>query len=424
MANLFDYLLWRGDLSFAQTPFCAVDGLILSALTYVHFESLVPEEAGSSVPLGDAAEAFLSLPGEERGRVRCENDLRLLELLARAPRFAPLRLACREERFDPAQESQFAALTVLLSETEAFLAFRGTDSTLVGWKEDFNMGFMDAVPAQEMAREYVERFAAAFPGVLRLGGHSKGGNLAVYAAARASEAVQARIEAVYNNDGPGFTDAMVESAGYQRILPKVHTWLPQFSVVGMLLEHREACTVLRSDRQGLLQHDPYSWQVLGGDFVSLEEVTPGSRVTDRALRSWISGMTPEQRGRLVDTVYDILSAGDATRTSEIVTPANLSSSLHALNETDAETRRLLADTLGGLLRSAAGSLAAEIRPRPELLAEPLAKLEQFAEQLPIPEPSIPEPFAEQLARLEQWAKPDTEPEARAEENAPEEAFSG
>lgn len=379
MANLFDYLLWRGDLTFAQAPFCAVDALVLSTLTYVHFEALVPGEPDASVPLGQAAETFLSLPEGERGRVRCENDLRLLALLARSPRFAALGLTCREERFDPAQESQFAALTVLLGGGEAFLAFRGTDSTLVGWKEDFNMGFLDTVPAQEMALAYVSRFAAAFPGRLRLGGHSKGGNLAVYAAARLSEDVQARIAAVYNHDGPGFADAMVESAGYRRILPRVHTWLPQFSVVGMLLEHGEVCTVLQSDQQGLLQHDPYSWQVLGGDFVCLEEVTAGSRVTDRALRSWISGMTPEQRSRLVDTVYEILSAGDATRTSEIVKPANLSSSLHALGGTDAETRKLLADTLTGLLRSAAGSLAEEIRPKPELLPEPLARLEQFAE---------------------------------------------
>ena len=359
MADLFDYLDWRGDIPLSQVPFGPVDNLILSTLSYVRFETVLPSEPGSSVPLKDAAEAYLSLPEGKRGLVRCKQDLELLRALCRAPRFSALGLTCCEDRFEPEREMQFAALAVLLGGKEAFLAFRGTDSTLVGWKEDFNMSFMEAVPAQQAALVYLERFAARFPGRLRLGGHSKGGNLAVYAAARCGAALRRRITAVYNNDGPGFPNKMVASPGYQALLPKLHTYLPQSSVVGMLLEHGEAYTVVKSRQIGLLQHDPYSWEVMGGGFVEVEDVTPGSRLADRTITTWLAGLNPAERETIIDGVFGLLSAGEASYTSDLMRPRTLQAALRSLKDTDEDTLRLLTQTIAQLTRTAVDTMRGE-----------------------------------------------------------------
>lgn len=369
MPNLFDYLTWRGDLPLRQVPLCPVDSLVLSTLAYVHFRDLIPGDCGRSRSLGQAARAFLALPERERDRprTRCKEDLDLLEALLQAPRFADLELTCYSDRFVPEKEMQFAAMAVLLGDGSAYLAFRGTDSTLVGWKEDFNMSFLDTVPAQWAAVDYVKRFAAAFSGPLYLGGHSKGGNLAVFAASRCPPKVRDRIRSVYNLDGPGFTAAFLTSPGYQELLPRIQTFVPQSSIIGMLLEHEEPYTVIQSRQIGILQHDPYSWSVLGGDFIRLEEVTSGSRLADRMTKNWVADLTPEQRGAFIDAVYDLLSAGDVSLARDLIHPQNLAASLRALKDTDEETRRLLGGILLRLARSTADTLREEGVPEPPSL---------------------------------------------------------
>lgn len=353
MTNLFDYLIWRGDLPMEKIPFCPVDALILSALSYVHFGRLIPPGPQACVSIGRAARAYLDLPPDQRGRCRCQEDLKLLDALVRAPRFSSLSLCCCEDRFIPEEETQFCAMAVLLPDGSAFLVFRGTDATLVGWKEDFNMSFLDTVPAQLAAADYVRRFAAGFSGPLRLGGHSKGGNLSVFAAVCCPAEIRDRIKAVFSFDGPGFTRYLLSKPGYPELLTRIFTFVPQSSVVGMLLERKEPYTVVRSGQAGLLQHDPYSWEVLGGGFAEVEEVTPGSRMADRALTAWLAGLTPQQRETVVDTVYGLLSSGDANLVEEVLRPQNLAAALRALKDTPGKDLLTVTDSLSRLARSAA-----------------------------------------------------------------------
>lgn len=359
MTNMLDYLAWRGDLSWNAAAFSPVDGLILSALSYIHLEEQVPPELGRPVTVAEAARQYLALPEGMRGRMRCEQDLALLRAMADAPRFSGLRLAGWEDRFEPERQMQFAAVTAFLPDGSAFLAFRGTDSTLVGWKEDFNMSFLDTVPAQEAALTYLERTAAIFPGPLRLGGHSKGGNLAVFAGSMCQEVVRRRILDVYNNDGPGFTGYVLKSPGYQSLLPRIHTFVPQFSVIGMLLEREEPHVVVKSSQNGIWQHDLYSWEVLGNDFVRMEEVTPGSRMTERTIKTWLAGLTPEERSGAIDAIYGFLSAGEANLTAQVKEPRNLYAVLRAAKNTDENTRRLLTDVFRQLARAAAETIRDE-----------------------------------------------------------------
>lgn len=355
MGNVLDYLAWRGDLPLSQVPFCEVDALILSALSYIRLDGLVGQ-ADPPVPLGRTAQAYLDLSPTRRGRCRTQRDLDLLRALAGSRRFSEMGLCCRADRFLPREETQFAALAVLPGDGSAFLAFRGTDATLVGWKEDFNMSFLDVVPAQRAAAAYIEAFAAGFSGPLILGGHSKGGNLAVTGASLCPARARDRISAVYSFDGPGFTDYLLARPGYQELLTRVHTFVPKSSVVGLLLGHEEPYTVVDSDQKGLFQHDLYSWQVLGPAFVRLEEVDEGSRMMDRALKNWLAGLSRAQRETVADTLYDLLSSGDAKMVREALQPKNLAGALRSALDADPKDLIVLASSLARLAGAALRAL--------------------------------------------------------------------
>ena len=353
MSNLFDYLEWRGDLTLDKVPLGPVDTLVLTTMCYVHFRDILPEGPEGAVSLTKAASAFLALPKEERElRTRSRFDEDLLKKLMDCPRFSSLKLSCHVDRLDEEAELQFAALVIDLGNHGRFVAFRGTDNSLVGWKEDFNMSFQDSVPAQEMAREYLEQCARWFAGDLILGGHSKGGNLAVYAAATCSPQVRNKVRQVYSHDSPGFNDRIMNSEGYVELVGRIHSFVPQSSVVGMLLSHREPYIVVKSKHIGVFQHDPYTWTVRRGDFVRLEDITEGSRVVNQTVKNWAAGMSNEERCEIVDTVYDLLQTTQADRVQELLQPRNIYSILKAVSKEDDESRRMVSEALAQLAKTA------------------------------------------------------------------------
>ena len=239
-------------------------------------------------------------------QTRVPLDLQLLQQAANSTRFGSVRLFRYVESFQEQQEQQFSATTFLLDNDTAYVAFRGTDNTLVGWKEDFNMSFQSEVPSQTAAAAYLQEFSALSIHHILVGGHSKGGNLAVFAAVKAPPVLQARIQAVYNNDGPGFCSDILHSVAYYQILHKVHTFVPEASIVGMLLEHEEDYQVIASTQHGFLQHDPYSWCVNGADWYYLPETSSTSQRLDVSLKHWIASMQPAERERMVDTIFHLL----------------------------------------------------------------------------------------------------------------------
>ena len=236
VTNVLDYLKWRGDLTFTQDPLNAVDALIFSALSYIRYGGAVEEKPEEPVTLRDAAGAFFALDNFEV-RIRAKNDLELLRRASESTRFGLSRICRYTDLYIPEEETQFAAMTFLLDDGTAFLAFRGTDNTLVGWKEDFNMSFRQIIPAQLLALNYTHDVWAAHTAPMRLCGHSKGGNLAVFAAARSSPMIQQWIRGVYNNDGPGFSEYMIGDPGYNAMVPRIRTFVPQSSIIGMIMEH-------------------------------------------------------------------------------------------------------------------------------------------------------------------------------------------
>jgi hypothetical protein len=350
MADLFDYLRWRGDLKFSQVPPGPVDALIFSALSYLDLGGSVTERPDIPISLRDAAVEFFEAECPE-GRCRVKTDLSLLQAAAETKRFGSTLLLQYRNILIPEEETQFAAITFLLDSNAAFVAFRGTDYTLTGWKEDFNMTFQESVPAQRLAARYVAEVSARYPMPLYLGGHSKGGNLAVFSAVKSSPEVRHRIRTVYNHDGPGFTDYIMNDPAYLEILPRICTIIPQSSVIGMLLEHREPYMVVKSKQIGLLQHDFYSWLLDGPAFIPMEEVTADSKFLDRTIKEWLSGMDNAERNEIVDTVFDLLSLGDAKSVFDLIQPKNVRTYLKTLSA-DGKLRKILSDEFMSLMEAA------------------------------------------------------------------------
>ena len=354
MANIIDYVQWRGDIPLAQVPLCAVDALILSFLSYMPFDGRISDSLEESVLLSDAAAYCL----EQGLSSTCvmdsfKEDCRLLEALKHSERFGCIRLTGYVSRFDEETEEQFSATTFLLPQGEAFVAFRGTDSSMVGWKEDFNMSFSVEVPAQGAALDYAVRVAAELDRPMILGGHSKGGNLAAYAGIFAPDEVQERIACVYNFDGPGFNEALLSTPEFRKMDMRIHTFVPQTSMVGILMWHAEPFMVVESDGVGVLQHNPYSWQVMGGHFIMLAERTRESHLAEKTLKSWLADLSAEERKRFIDGVYSVLSVSDGRNVADLFEPKNVRAILRAVSSMDEETKSAIFDVfkrLGNSLR--------------------------------------------------------------------------
>jgi hypothetical protein len=346
MANLLDYLDWRGDLTLAQAPFNEVDNLILAELSFVDFTGIVPAPgAGESVELRAAADTFFSrFPEGEKidmGVLVPDAIPDMLRKMAVSRRFGPMKLNCFTDWLDVDKGEQFAALAVEIGDGSVYLSFRGTDDTLAGWKEDFELACMPEVPAQKKAVRYVRDVAGQYPRrKLRLGGHSKGGNLAVYGGVFCPSAVQRRIADVWSNDGPGFHDDILSLPEHRRLEDRIHSIVPKSSVVGMLLEHEETYTVVDSDQLGFLQHDGFSWQVMGDHFLKLRQVTEQTHLSSQAIRESVHAMPQAQREKFVTGLFDVLTASGAVTLTDLKADSfkAAGSMVKAMKDLDKETR--------------------------------------------------------------------------------------
>ena len=358
MADIFDYIIWRGDLTFDQAPLNCVDSLIFSQMAYFPFDGLWGSDEDGEITLAEAqARLWHRMEQRETPRFQMEKDLKLFPAMARSRRFGSLKLRDFVNRIDLAQEKQFAAITVLLPEG-AFIAYRGTDNTLVGWNEDFNMSFTTPVPAQIDAAKYFAQAASRIPGKIWLGGHSKGGNLAVYAGLFCEDVLRERIAVVYSNDGPGFDGSVVKKEMFQLLEGRLHSFVPQSSVIGLLMEHEEDYVVVHSRQIGILQHDLYSWDVEGPDFVRLDAVKDSSLFLDQTIKEWLTRLEPSRREAFVDAVFRILGSTNANSFSEMKQDILKNSGiiLKSVASLDHETRNMVLEVISVLLKSAQSQL--------------------------------------------------------------------
>ena len=317
MANILDYLDWRGDLPFSASPFNSVDALILAELSYFPAEGIVSDGMDKTVTLAELRDRFDGdkVPQETR-IVSYEQDVELVGKLADSHRFDGMRICGYVNKVDYAKDLQFAALTCIF-ENFTYVAFRGTDSTLAGWKEDMNFSFMQETASQSMAVKYITENFSDNKDVLVFGGHSKGGNLAIYSAAFCDEAIRKRVRAIFAFDSPGFIEEVAASKEYLAVTDRVISVIPRSSLVGQLLSGSTENRIVKSSASGLAQHIAYSWQVNRSGFEYAEELSKLGVFVNKTMTGWISSLDESERHGFVDAVFAVLEAAESETFNEL-----------------------------------------------------------------------------------------------------------
>ena len=381
MPYLLDYLETK-LASFEDEPLNPVDSAALTQLCMVRGEDVLPplEERKSfaglrailrnvtsretrPVPIRDMllAEHF---PGMFTGLDPKNIKLNLFALAA-SPRFRTMCAHDYLSLFDAEQETQFAAMTFTAKKQFVYVGFRGTDTSLAGWKENFNMAFADAVPAQHQAERYLEAIAAKTTGPLYVGGHSKGGNLAEYAALKASPETQARIERVFIHDGPGFKEGTFSDKDYEPLQGRIHKTIPTESFVGILLESQAPMHVVKSRAKGLDQHSVFSWEVDDAldDFAYAGEMPESTKLMAESLRAWLARFDDREREAVVESVFRAIEASGADDAGDLLSGGSKSIAIlvDALKKAEVSDRDTLIDAGKTFIGAAVDRAAAHLR---------------------------------------------------------------
>ncbi|MBO4382963.1 MAG: DUF2974 domain-containing protein [Clostridia bacterium] len=314
MPTIIDYLDWRGDLPLCEAaPLNEVDAVILARISNLPFKKVHHTKTETIGSMCTVMKRF------SREEFQMDGDVPFVEKLAKSRRFSDLVVTDYEKRNDPELEMQFAAVTIHLPDDTLFLSFCGTDSTLLGWKENLNMSFRDDVPAQCAALSYAARTLKDYPDVKTIytGGHSKGGNLAAYATVCLPRQYRPIVKGVFSCDGPGFSREFIAEHDFDELSDRIHTFLPVSSVVGRVLEHVEGYETVESSAESLMQHDMYTWQVMGTQLVRAEKSSNGSEIFYNSVRHLIEETTPRQRQFILDGLYSVATARNATSPKDI-----------------------------------------------------------------------------------------------------------
>ena len=318
MGNIMDYISWRGDLTFAQSPFNEVDNLILACFSYVNLDRIPAVTRQKGIELKKLVKEFKKLHTIKE----LEADKSFIRLapfmmleMAESVRFGNCVIRNYVNEIVTEAEQQFSAVEIVLDDGTSYISFRGTDDTIIGWKEDFNLS-TGVVPAQERAVEYMQRISDKASGMLRAGGHSKGGNLAIYGSVMCKSAHDKILE-IYSNDGPGFSKEFQESPETAEMMPKIIRIIPEYSIIGTLLEHEKQPIIVASTSRGLLQHDGFSWEVQGPGLVRRDSLNKTALRFIEILHKWIDGMDTEQKRLLIEDLFATLQASGYENLSEV-----------------------------------------------------------------------------------------------------------
>lgn len=306
--NIIDDVAVNANLTFDDLPFNTVDSLVLAQLAYFPYENIL--SSGQEKTFAEIDPQTIVVP--RRGKERYKNHVLLFKNVASSKRYGHFVISDFVNERDTAVEKQFCAVC-FRDERFVYVSFRGTDATVVGWKEDVNLSFMDTIPAQRHATKYLRDIAAKFPEhkIITVG-HSKGGNLAIYGAATAPPDIRRRIAAVYAHDSPGFRREFFLSKGYIKIQNKITKTVPYSSIIGMLLESPTPYEVVDSKSVSIFQHDPYNWIVRDHNFVPKPHLHPGWYYFDASVNKWIEGISDAEREKFFDLIFLFLRTAGIT----------------------------------------------------------------------------------------------------------------
>lgn len=311
--NIHDYILWRGDIPLSKEfPLNEIDSLVLARISYLPFDKI---NIKNKETIEDLSKRVITLNEEV---FLYKGDKELATLIGESLRFKKLVLTDYEKTDDKENEKQFGAVTIQLPNNIIYISYLGTDKTINGWKEDFNMSFMENVPCQISGLNYLEKISKKYPSKkILLGGHSKGGNIAIYSALLSTSNTKNKIIKVYNYDGPGLNKTILTKYQDNNIIKKMETYIPQESIIGRLLIHKEKITICESNEKGILQHDIYSWHIFKDELVKLEKNTKISEYLNRTVTDWLENTTKEQRKIFIDTIFELFEGAEVDSFCEI-----------------------------------------------------------------------------------------------------------
>lgn len=338
MANIFDYIIWRGDLPFASAPVCNADYVALSQIALLDLSGVIPKRG--SVTLGDAYARFLSKKSGKIGYIIPEDIKALFEKMADSSRFRPLLLHHYVDEVDIETDTQFSALTLDDPKSRTrFVVFSGTDDTLAGWKENFNLLYRTPTVAQIRSVRYLDSQAEDFDGDIYVLGHSKGGHLAMYSSLGCKKPNADKIKKIINLDGPGMPDGLKRKKLNADIYSKTEAFLPQSSIIGRLFEHGETFHIVHSNAKGLFQHDCFSWEILGPDIVREPSFDEDGEGVDACFRTVIAELTADEKEFFVESLFGLMYSTGATTLTELV--ANTREFVRLWLRADGETKKSL-----------------------------------------------------------------------------------
>ena len=311
MKNMLDYIKEFGHVSFEERAFSEIDALVLTELEYLPLENVVPsdENGENFVTVKEIAEYMQEHKQElfdENPMMITQERHEVSQVIADAPRFQSLKFFGVVSEWDKDTTKQFAAVTVEVEPSVRLVIFRGTDDTLIGWKEDFLMTYSPLVAAQTDAKEYLAKQASLWDGDLMISGHSKGGNLAIYAAATQVEDVQLRIVDIFCFDSPGLYRSVLETKGYQNIVPLAMRYIPQDSLVGLMLESEVPYVIVKSNATGAMQHSAMTWEIEDGQFIKMEKLTRNSQLNDQTFKKWTESVSDEELELFWNVFFELL----------------------------------------------------------------------------------------------------------------------
>ncbi len=289
MPKLLEYIRWRGDLSFESQPFNSVDAALFAHLIYLPYDSSV-----GGHKIGEASKRLLF----KRTKPYQLNkmDTTEIELLPLSDRYRKMEILDWTDYMQKKPAVQFTAATIRLNKDTIIVTFRGTDGTMIGLNEDVDMSYRPEIVGQTIAADYLKAMAEKYPhDRIYTIGHSKGGNFAAYAVSALPIEAQDRVIKAFSFDGPGFMRSTYSSPSFQRILPKLITYVPEGSIFGMMLDHPERTLVVRSNAHMLKQHDPRRWRVARNGFVLAPGLSNASRVIRNSFISWNTKIPREKR---------------------------------------------------------------------------------------------------------------------------------
>lgn len=319
MSGFMDYLEWRGDLPFSsEVPLNEIDNYMIAKICTPDFTGIIPS-GKQTVRLCDAIDRYQTKYGDSEyiGALSSKLTFPVIKRMAETKRFSELPLSGYRNKVEKRLTEQFCALTTELYDETYYISFRGTDDTLIAWKENIMMSVDSSIHAREDAVEYLRWAATQYKGNFYVGGHSKGGNLAIYAAAMVEPEIQKRIIKVFSNDGPGFLPSFYETEGYKRIEDRILTILPQHSIVGSLLTQNGNIEVVKCDKIGPGSHDGFGWELKGPSYVHVEGMTKDSIVMNTGLMKVLENMDLETKYAVINEIFEVLKATGASTLTDI-----------------------------------------------------------------------------------------------------------